>query len=143
MSGRRRCGFAPKKGKSMSISAAAKEAFDCLNAGMRKEFRGWGDTRTAARDRAATKAGVTPAQGTRLWKHWQTMASVDGDVYRALRNKYGHLCAWIENAAESMELEQQTIEATDATDKGHSPMGEGVDRAPQGAASRKMKQRRP
>jgi len=139
MSGPRRCKSAPKQGKSMSTSIAAKEAFDCLNAGMRREFRGWGDTRTAARDRAAKEAGVTPAQGTRLWKHWQTMASVDGDVYRALRNKYGHLCAWIENAAEAIERETREIEETNAVYRSHSPVGEGMARTAQGTARKEMR----
>ncbi|WP_192258622.1 hypothetical protein [Mesorhizobium caraganae] len=119
-----------KTGESMSTSIAAKEAFDCLNAGMRKEFRGWGDTRTAARDRAAKEAGVTPAQGTRLWKNWQTMASVDGDVYRLLLRKYGHLCSWIENAAAAMEQEARGPGDKNEARESRNSMGAGMDRTP-------------
>lgn len=87
----------------MSTSLAAGEAFALLNAGMKREFRGYGDTKTAARDRAAEKADVTPAQAERLWKHWRTMKSCNGDVYRNLRNRYGHLCTWIEDKADALE----------------------------------------
>ena len=126
MSDQKRSGNRPEQGKSMSTSIAAKEAFDCLNAGTRKEYLGWGDTRTAARDRAAKKAGVTQAQGTRLWKNWQTMASVDGDVYRLLLRKYGHLCAWIENAADAMERERRGIEESNEADQGHPSTAGGM-----------------
>ncbi len=129
----------PKQGKSMSASIAAKEAFECLNAGMRKEFRGWGDTRSAARDRAAREAGVTPAQGVRLWKNWQTMASVDGDVYRLLRIKYGHLCARINNAADAMERELREIEELNGIDQSHQAAGGDMARASQGAAKQEMR----
>lgn len=127
MSEPRRCESAPKRGDSvMSSSIAAREAFELLNAGTRREYRGWGDTRTAARDRAAQEAGVTPAQAERLWKHWQTMRSVNGDVYRGLRNTYGHLCSWIEAKADAMDREAQQIEEANAVVGSHSPAGEGV-----------------
>ncbi|RWB29617.1 hypothetical protein [Mesorhizobium sp.] len=139
MSEPRRCGSAPKRGEVMSTSIAAKEAFELLNAATQKEWRGWGDTRTAARDRAAKEAGLTPAQAERLWKNWQTLKFPNGDVYRLLRNKYGHLCAWIENAADQMERERQEIEENDATDQGHLPGGGGMAKAAQGAAEREMR----
>lgn len=130
MSEPRRCESAPKRGDSvMSSSIAAREAFELLNAGTRREYRGWGDTRTAARDRAAQEAGVTPAQAERLWKHWQTMRSVNGDVYRGLRNTYGHLCSWIEAKADAMDREAQQIEEANAVVGSHSPAGEGVEAA--------------
>jgi hypothetical protein len=139
MSEPKRSGNRLKQGKSMSSSVAAKEAFDCLNAGMKREFRGWGDTRTAARDRAAQEAGVTPAQGTRLWKNWQTMASVDGDVYRLLKLKYGHLCAWVENAADAMERERREIEGKNATDQSHPSVGGRVAGASRGPSEQEMR----
>ncbi|TPJ70483.1 MULTISPECIES: hypothetical protein [unclassified Mesorhizobium] len=129
----------PKRGEAMSTSVAAKEAFELLNAATQKEWRGWGDTRTAARDRAAKKAGLTPAQAERLWKNWQTLKFPNGDVYRLLRNKYGHLCAWIENAADAMERERREIEENDATDQSRSPVAGGMARAAQGAAEREMR----
>src|SRR5690606_31143527 len=81
----------------------AMEAFAFLNAGIKKNYRGWGDTPTAARDRAAKEAGITPAQAERIWKRWKHMASVDGDVYRALRTAYETLCEKTEAAADAME----------------------------------------
>jgi hypothetical protein len=92
----------PEQGENV-MSIAAHEAFELLNAGTRQEYRGWGDTRTAARDRAAKKAGVTPAQAERLWKHWRSMKYPNGDVYRGLRNTYGHLCSWVEGKADRLE----------------------------------------
>ncbi|MFC5385161.1 hypothetical protein ACFPLB_04175 [Aquamicrobium segne] len=99
----------------MSNSVAAKEAFELLNAATKQEYRGWGDTQTAARDRAAEKAGVTPAQAERLWKNWRTMRFPNGDVYRGLRNTYGHLCTWIENAADAIEAKRLEIEEPHAS----------------------------
>ncbi|MBN7759478.1 hypothetical protein JYP46_21875 [Nitratireductor aquimarinus] len=93
---------------------AAQEAFRMLNAATRNEYRGWGDTQTAARDRAARKAGITPAQAERVWKHWREMKSMNADVYRGLRNAYGHLCALIENTADRIEREAQAIEESNA-----------------------------
>ncbi len=133
-----RYGSVPKQGEQMGTSVAAQEAFEMLNAATQKEWRGWGDTRTAARDRAARKAGLTPAQAERLWKNWQTLKFPNGDVYRLLRNKYGHLCSWIENAAEGMERELREIEERDAIDRGPPPTGAGMARAAK-APEREMK----
>lgn len=137
MSEPRRCESAPKRGESMSIaydhqSAAAKEAFDLLKAATKQEYRVWGDTKTAARDRAAIKAGLTPAQAERLWKHWQTMKSVNGDVYRALRNTYGHLCSWIEDQASAIEREAQEIEERHAASQSHQAPVRGSPEASSG-----------
>lgn len=120
MCDRRRCGSAPNEDESMSISPAAAEAFEMLNAATRMEYRGWGDTQTAARDRAARKAGVSPAQAERVWKHWKTMKTPNGDVYRAFRNTYGHLCTWIENKADALERRADAIEANHAASKSHA-----------------------
>lgn len=139
MSEPRRCESVPKRGEVMSTSIAAKEAFELLNAATQKEWRGWGDTRTAARDRAAKKAGLTPAQAERLWKNWQTLKFPNGDVYRLLRNKYGHLCSWIENAADAMERERREIEETNAVDQGPVPSGAGVARPARGPAEQEMR----
>ena len=128
-----RYGSVPKQGDQMSTSIAAKEAFELLNAATQKEWRGWGDTRTAARDRAAKKAGLTPAQAERLWKNWQTTKFPNADVYRLLRNTYGHLCAWVENAADAIERETRGIEENNAFDKGHPSMAGGGAKASQSA----------
>nr|DAH84794.1 MAG TPA: hypothetical protein [Caudoviricetes sp.] len=124
----RRVKYDPKQDVSdMSSSIAATEAFQYLNAGVRKHYRGAGDTPTAARDRAAREAGISPAQAERLWKRWRFMASVDGDVYRSLRNRYEHLCSWIENAADQMERERREIEEADEICNSAPPFLAGVE----------------
>lgn len=125
MSEPRRCESEPKRGGFSTMSRAAAEAFQFLNAGMRKQFRGWGDTRTAARDRAANEAGVTPAQATRIWKHWQSMKSVDGDVYRLLRNAYEGLCERTEAAADALEA-RRLRRSADAVSKGRAAADRGT-----------------
>lgn len=119
MSEPRRYESVPKQGELMSTSVAATEAFELLNAGAKKHWRGQGDTWTAARDRAAQEAGVTPAQAERLQKNWKTMKFPNGDVYRLLRNKYGHLCSWIENAADAIEAKRHEIEESNAAFEGN------------------------
>lgn len=138
MSDTRRVRSDLKRGNNV-MSIAAAEAFEFLNAGIKKHYRGWGDTATAARDRAAREAGITSAQAERLWKRWKTMGSMDGDVYRSLRNKYAHLCARIEHAADVMERELQEIEEANAIFERPSPAGEGMARASQGAAEQEMR----
>jgi len=95
----------------MSTSIAAREAFLCLNAGTKAHFRGWGDTKTAARDRAAEAAEVTPAQAERLWKNWKTMKYPNGDVYRLLKNKYWSLVEANEEAADAYRAERLQLKA--------------------------------
>jgi hypothetical protein len=107
---------------SMSTSACAAESFQLLNAGAKHVWRGQGDTWTAARDRAAREAGVTPSQAERLQKNWRNMRFPNGDVYRLLRNKYGHLCSWIENTAEAIEREAQEIEEAHAAHGSHQAL---------------------
>lgn len=130
MSDRRRVKSDPKQGEcAMSNSIAAEEAFQFLNAGTRLFYRGQGDTPTAARDRASVEAGITPAQGERVWKRWRGMKAPNGDVYRNLRNAYGHLCQAIENKAEAVERLAQQIERKNAALQGASPAGEGMEAA--------------
>jgi hypothetical protein len=112
------------------MSTAATEAFAFLNALTKKHYRGWGDTATAARDRAARDAGITPAQAERVWKRWQGMASIDGDVYRALRNRYEALCQKHEQAAAASRAERLEIKASrNAVDQGSLRESEGSDHA--------------
>lgn len=113
-----------KRDEKMSTSVAAQEAFQYLNALQKTEYRGWGDTATAARDRAAKKAGVSPAQAERVWKRWQSMKTVNGDVYRALRNRYEAICQRIENAADAIDRAAGEIEEANADRKSGAPSGE-------------------
>lgn len=124
----------PKQVKRMST--AAQEAFGYLNELQQHEYRGWGDTPTAARDRAARKAGITPAQAERVWKRWQSMRTVNGDVYRALRNAYEATCITIENTAAAMEREAEQIEASHAVVQSHPSSLGGVAVASEGAKRR-------
>lgn len=133
MSDTRRVISDPKQGERMS--SAAHEAFDYLNELQKHEYRGWGDTASAARDRAARKAGITPAQAERVWKRWQSMRTVNGDVYRALRNAYEAACLKIEHAAAAMEREAQEIEEANAVDEGAPRALVRVDKASEGAKS--------
>ena len=100
-----------KRGFSVTMSTAATEAFGFLNKLTQRQYRGWGDTSTAARERAAKDAGITPAQAERVWKRWQRMASIDGDVYRALRNRYEELCLANEQAAAAYRAERLQLKA--------------------------------
>jgi len=114
----------------MSTSIAAREAFLCLNAGTKAKFRGWGDTKTAARDRAARDAEVTPAQAERLWKNWKTMKSVNGDVYRLLMNKYWHLCQTNDEASAAYRAERMRLKAErNAADHKRAQASVGTDSA--------------
>ncbi|WP_292246119.1 hypothetical protein [Mesorhizobium sp.] len=115
-----------KRGVSV-MSAAATEAFNFLNRLTQREYRGWGDTATAARDRAARNAGITPAQAERVWKRWQRMASIDGDVYRALRNKYEQVCEANEQAAAAYRAERLELRNKNAVDQKRSEEGMGTD----------------
>ncbi|MFC3208109.1 hypothetical protein [Aquamicrobium soli] len=110
---------------AMRTSACAAESFQLLNAGAKSVWRGQGDTWTAARDRAAEEAGVTPAQAERLQKNWRTMKFPNGDVYRLLRNKYGHLCSLIEKAGDAVEAKRLEIEESYAVRKGPVSTGTG------------------
>ena len=109
MSDTRRVKSDPKRGEVVMSSIAAAEAFNFLNAGTKQHYRGAGDTATAARERAAREAGITPAQAERVWKRWRSMTSIDGDVYRALRNRYQALCKHHEEAADALRAERLAL----------------------------------
>ena len=118
----------PVRGESV-MSTAVVEAFEYLNAGTKLHYRGAGDTPTAARERAAKDAGITPAQAERLWKRWRHMASVDGDVYRALRNRYEGLCRAIEDKADALEA-RRLGRTGNAVDQSAGKAGEGTGSGP-------------
>lgn len=126
MSDTRRVKNDPKRGKGV-MSTAAVEAFGYLNELTRHYNRGWGDTQTAARDRVAKDAGISPAQAERLWKRWQRMTSVDGDVYRGLRNLYETSCTWAETKADALEARRLGTKANNhAVTQGSQATGEGT-----------------
>lgn len=123
-----------ERGSPMSTSMCAEESFELLNEGAKSVWRGQGDTWTAARDRAADQAGLTPAQAERLQKNWKTMKFPNGDVYRLLRNSYGHLCSFVETKAEAMERQAQQIGArqNNETLQGARTVGAGMEGTSQG-----------
>lgn len=128
MSDTRRVKSDPIRGEVDTMSSvAAAEAFSFLNAGTKQHYRGAGDTATAARERAAREAGITPAQAERVWKRWRSMTSIDGDVYRALRNKYAALCERNEEAADAYRAERLALRKNnDAVVQGPAPAGVGM-----------------
>lgn len=113
----------------MSTSTAAAEAFDFLNELTRFSYRGAGDTPTAARDRAAKAAGISPAQAERVWKRWREMKTVNGDVYRALRNRYEAICMKIEATADAIEESERrkTVGSRNAAFQSPASVGAGSD----------------
>lgn len=76
---------------SMSIEAV-HEAKGWLEWLTQREHRGRHDTWSAARDRAAKKAGVPETYAKRLWNRWDTMKDVSGGAYRALSAAYHDQC---------------------------------------------------
>lgn len=122
MCDRKRVKSDPKRDEFV-MSEAAAEAFKFLNAGTWLHYRGQGDTPTAARDRAARAAGVTSAQAERVWKRWRAMKTVNGDVYRRLRNKYEHICSMVEDAADAVEAKRIAIEEPHEADKSRKAAG--------------------
>jgi len=127
MSDTRRVKSDPIRGEGV-MSTAAAEAFPFLNAGTKLHYRGGGDTPTAARMRAAKDVGITPAQAERIWKRWSRMASVDGDVYRLLRNRYETICKKTEAAADALEA-RRLGGNEHAVDTGRHTAGEGTSAA--------------
>lgn len=82
----------------------------------RHEYRGRGDTITAARDRAAQKYGAPISKTKRVWDRWQTMKSVAGEVmiplmlaYEAVFGRYEGLCERIEAQADAFKRERIRI----------------------------------
>jgi hypothetical protein len=76
---------------TMSIEAV-HEAKGWLEWLTQREHRGRHDTWTAARGRAAKKAGVPESYAKRLWDRWEEMKDVSGGTYRALHRAYQSQC---------------------------------------------------
>jgi len=91
------------------------------------EHRGRHDTWTAARDRAAEKAGAPISKTKRLWERWQTMSTVCGSVMVPLMLAYEELCERIEAKADEYERQRLQIkEHSDAAVRSPVPSGAGV-----------------
>lgn len=89
------------------------------------EFRGRGDTMSAARDRVAEKYGAPISKTKRLWDRWQTMKSVAGDVMIPLMLAYEDLCERVEAKADDFERQRlQLRTSNDAVDASAGPTGQ-------------------
>lgn len=91
------------------------------------EHRGRHDTWTAARDRAAAKAGAPVSRVKRLWERWDTMKDVAGSVMIPLMLAYEDLCQRIEDKAG--EYERQVLQLKGGTNEigdGPVPTGAGM-----------------
>lgn len=91
------------------------------------EHRGRHDTWTAARDRAAARAGAPVSRVKRLWERWDTMKDVAGSVMIPLMLAYEDLCQRIEDKAG--EYERQVLQlkgGADEIDERPVPVGAGM-----------------
>ena len=70
------------------------------------KHRGRYDTWTAARDRAAREAGITPTMAQRIWQRWHSMKDVGGDPLLKLMLAYEKWCEANEEAAERYRAER-------------------------------------
>jgi hypothetical protein len=114
-----------------------------LNELVKREWRGVGDTPEEARIRVAEWFGLSPEKCRKIW--YGMASRVDGDTYRILNNEYARTMN-AEGRAEPRHIEILRIDRyfqEKRARESHSPMGEGVASAPQGAARREINQRRP
>jgi len=72
-------------------------------------YRGRHDTWTAARDRAASKAGVELPMAERIWKRWKTMNDVGGETVIKLMLAYEEMIQRNEAAADGYKTERLEI----------------------------------
>lgn len=74
------------------------------------EFRGRGDTLSAARDRAVIRSGAPISKAKRLWDRWATMKTVAGDLMIPLMLAYEDYCERIEEKADAFRDERIQIQ---------------------------------
>ena len=92
-------------------------------------YRGRHDTWTAARDRAAKKAGVELPMAERIWKRWKTMNDVGGETVLKLMLAYEDLCRRNEEAAAADRAERLELRKSNEVDRKPAPAGMGADSA--------------
>lgn len=76
----------------------------------RREYRGLGDTREAARYRLSRRVGVPESYLKRLRYKANEMRDVAGSVYKALRDEYERVCEANEAAADRYRSERLKLE---------------------------------
>lgn len=104
---------------SMAIDHGSEAVRECglwLERLTLAEHRGRGDTMSAARTRAAKKAGVKPSYASRLWNRTAEMKDVAGSAYRALKAAYESQCEHNERMAAHHRAVREAIE-DGSTDK--------------------------
>lgn len=101
-----------------------------LEALAKAAYRGRHDTWTAARDRAATKAGIQLTTAQRIWQRWQTMNDVGGDTVIKLMLAYEALCQITDTAADAKRDQRLALRVNDETDQepASAGMGDGAPR---------------
>lgn len=94
------------------------------------KHRGRHDTWTAARDRAAKDAGVTPTIAKRIWQRLERMSDVGGDALLHLMLAYERACQNNEDAIAAYRAERLKLKAErNAVDHQRARESVGEDRA--------------
>ena len=99
----------------------------------RREYRGLGDTREAARYRLSRKVGGPDSYLKRLRYKAQGMKDVAGSVYKALRDEYERVCILHEAAADRYATERLKIEENHEAHPSNLAAAARVAEAPQSA----------
>jgi hypothetical protein len=86
-------------------------------------YRGRHDTWTAARDRAARKAGIKLTMAQRIWQRWEDMNDVGGDAVIKLMLAYEELCQRTENAADVKDGQRLKLRVNNETDQSLASAG--------------------
>jgi len=82
-----------------------------LQALAKAAHRGRHDTWTAARDRAAEKAGLPRTIAQRIWQRWHSMQDVSGEALLKLMLAYEQMCERNEDAADRHKTERLELRA--------------------------------
>lgn len=99
-----------------------------LQALARAAHRGRHDTWTAARNRAAEKAGLPRTIAQRIWQRWHSMHDIGGDALLKLMLAYEDLCERNEAAAAAYRAERLgTTGPNHAVDFERARQGVGTD----------------
>jgi hypothetical protein len=92
-----------------NMTTAVHRAGFYLNELTKLQHRGRGDTWSAARDRAAKKAGIPQSYAKRIWDRIDTMTDVSGEALYRLYLEYQASCEHHENKAAEYRAEREAI----------------------------------
>jgi len=127
MSDNRRVADDNKRGTENMTTAVHRAGF-YLNELTKQQHRGRGDTWTAARDRAAKKAGIPQSYAKRIWDRIDTMTDVSGEALYRLYNAYQASCEHHETMAAEYRAEREAIRNEMDHRKARSGFSEGAAR---------------